>query len=208
MKLIVYARVPELGKVKTRLAAQMGEPEALAAYRSLLNNILERMSGLNDVHKELCITGVDVHGECARLAQTYRFSLTEQAGGDLGFRMQESFRLGLASHSRVLLMGSDCPLLDEDLVRKAFTELEQHDAFFVPVEDGGYSLLGLRKLIPALFSDMAWSTGLVMQESRVRLLDSGASWVESPTLWDIDEPIDWQRWIDSGLARKPWPTDQ
>ena len=194
LKLIVYARVPELGKVKTRLAAQMGDVAALAAYRSMLLNVLDRMSRLDDIDKELCVTGADTAGECSRLASEFGFSLAVQGQGDLGQRMHATFRQALSSHSRVLLVGSDCPLLDESRIRWALTALEQHDAVFVPVEDGGYSLVGLRRLIPELFAGIAWSTDSVMQESRSKLRDLGASWLESEVLWDVDEPEDWERW--------------
>lgn len=196
MKLIVYARVPALGEVKTRLAAEMGDSAALEAYRSLLTNALSNMSGLDDIDKELCLTGIDSAGECAQLATRYKFSLAEQTNGDLGQRMCESFRLGLKEHSRVLLIGSDCPLLNETRVRQAFDALRHHDAVFVPVEDGGYSLLGLRELIPELFENIAWSGDSVMQDSRSKLLDRKASWAELETLWDVDEPPDWKRWVD------------
>lgn len=194
MKLIVYARVPELGKVKTRLAAQIGDIAALAAYRSLLLNVLNRMAGLDDIDKELCITGADIASECSQLSSKFGFSLAAQAQGDLGQRMCETLRQALSRHSKVLLIGSDCPLLDESHIRWAMAALEQHDAVFVPVEDGGYSLIGLRRLIPELFEGIRWSTDSVMQESRRKLRELGASWLESEQLWDVDEPEDWVRW--------------
>ena len=194
MKLIVYARVPELGKVKTRLAAILGEPAALQAYRQILEQVVRQMSRATDVAKELCVAGVDVAGECADLSRRYGLSLGQQASGNLGVRMCESFRIALQHYSRVVLIGSDCPLLDEARIRWAFAELDRHPAVFVPVEDGGYALIGLSRLIPELFADVAWSTNTVMSVSREKLRQLGLSWSESEVLWDIDEPVDWVRW--------------
>jgi uncharacterized protein len=201
MKLIVYARVPELGKVKTRLAASLGEPMALQVYRQLLEQVLRQMSPATDVAKELCMAGVDLDGECADLSRRYGLSLGRQTSGDLGDRMGESFRIALQHHARVVLIGSDCPLLDEARIRWAFAELERHPVVFVPVEDGGYSLIGLSRWIPELFAEVAWSTNTVMSVSREKLRQLGVSWSESEVLWDIDEPADWARWQKiSGFA--------
>jgi uncharacterized protein len=194
MKLIVYARVPESGKVKTRLAASMGDAAALDAYRSLLEHALQQTSGLAGICKELCLAGTDDAGECVELSQRHGLSLSQQAVGDLGARMGESFRTALKHHARVVLIGSDCPLLDEARIRWAFAALEHHPAVFVPVEDGGYSLIGLSRWVPELFEDVAWSTSAVMQTSRAKLTQLQLSWSESEVLWDVDEPGDWLRW--------------
>jgi uncharacterized protein len=194
MKLIVFGRVPLLGAVKTRLAAQFGDRGALAIYRELLQHCLAQFAEASDLSRELCLAGVDTAGECLRLGERYRFSLTEQSDGDLGERMRAAFERGLWEHDRVVLIGSDCPVLDLPRIRWAFTALRDHDAVFTPTEDGGYSLIGLRRAIDSLFEDVRWSSDSVMQTSRERLQNAGLNWAESPTLWDIDEPGDWLRW--------------
>jgi glycosyltransferase A (GT-A) superfamily protein (DUF2064 family) len=72
--------------------------------------------------------------------------------------------------------------------------LSQADACLIPAEDGGYVLIGLRKMIPQVFSNIAWSTSQVLRQTQERLAEAGASVALLPTLWDIDEPHDWQRW--------------
>lgn len=201
MKLIVFARVPRLGTVKTRLAAQFGDDTALLIYRELLQHCLAQFAEADDFSRELCLSGVDSEQECLRLGERYRFDLTEQCEGDLGARMRTAFERALSEHDRVVLIGSDCPLLDLPRVRWAFAALRDHDAVFTPTEDGGYSLIGLRRAIESLFTDVRWSSDSVMQTSRTRLQSAGLSWAESPTSWDIDEPKDWLRW----QAQRPRP---
>ena len=100
----------------------------------------------------------------------------------------------------VLLIGSDCPALTLDHLRTAADVLrDRAPAVVIPAEDGGYALIGLRTPEPALFSDMPWSTPLVMNETRRRLRTLGLTWHEPVTLWDVDLPQDLERMRGIGL---------
>lgn len=194
MRLIVFARVPRLGRVKTRLAHALGEAATLVAYRALLEHALSAASSV-DVSRELCLDSADEFGECAGLARRFAFELTGQPSGDLGQRMAQSMAPGLARGERVVLMGTDCPALDGRLIGWCFDQLLTHDAVFVPVEDGGYCLVGLRRPVTGIFDDdLPWSTSRVMELTRERLRQSGNTWAESDTLWDVDSIEDWRRW--------------
>lgn len=192
--LVVFSRAPVHGLVKTRLAARLGADLALAIHRYLLRECLKRGSALAGVTRELCLDAPDPTGECAALAREHGFELTLQSAGDLGNRMASALARALSAHRAVVLIGSDCPLLDEAQLQQAFVELESHDAVFAPVADGGYALVGLRRPLPGIFEDVAWSTGVVMALTRQRLSTMGASWAELSPLWDIDEAADWARW--------------
>ena len=87
-------------------------------------------------------------------------------------------------------MGTDCPGLSTDLINEAARQLQAHDAVIVPVADGGYSLIGLKLPCHALFTQMAWSTSTVAQETLQRMAALGLSVWQGPTLHDIDEPAD------------------
>jgi glycosyltransferase A (GT-A) superfamily protein (DUF2064 family) len=106
-----------------------------------------------------------------------------------------------AANGPALVMGTDCPALTPDHLRAAARALDDGvDVVIVPVEDGGYAVIGMRRPQPALFADMTWSTATVMAETRRRLTRLGLSWREPARLWDIDEPADLERLARAGLA--------
>jgi rSAM/selenodomain-associated transferase 1 len=121
----------------------------------------------------------------------------DQPAGDLGQRMHAAF----ATHARrsdapLLLIGTDCPALDEQHLQAAAKRLlEADEAVFTPAEDGGYVLVGLRRPQIALFEGIDWGTDQVMVQTRARLMLLGLRWSEMPALWDVDEPADWRRWL-------------
>jgi uncharacterized protein len=99
------------------------------------------------------------------------------------------------------VIGTDCPALQPAHLRAATEALAGGvDAVVVPVEDGGYALIGMREPQPALFTDMAWSTAGVMAETRRRLTHLSLSWREPARLWDVDLPEDVERMKREGLA--------
>ena len=94
----------------------------------------------------------------------------------------------------LLIIGTDCAMLSPGLLQEAARSLLTHDACLIPAEDGGYVLLGLKQMIPEVFSEVQWSTPQVLSQTLARLAVAGASVAQLPALWDIDEPADWQRW--------------
>ena len=102
---IVFAKAPRLGEVKTRLAATLGADVALEAHRRLLERTVAQVAMIPGVSRELCIAGPDPLGACTALARHYGFDLTEQHGTDLGERMANAMQPALASGRRVVLVG-------------------------------------------------------------------------------------------------------
>jgi rSAM/selenodomain-associated transferase 1 len=194
--LIVFARIPRLGEVKTRLAAGLGAEGALAAYRELLDHALAQASACTGVTRWLCLSGEDPQGEGERLASRHRMRLSRQAPGDLGWRMRVALRDCLARGRRAVLIGCDSPPIDASLLREAFDALRDRDLVFAPTEDGGYALVGARTDAGPIFSAIDWSTDRVMAQTRERAGQSGLSVAELPRIWDVDEPADWQRFLD------------
>jgi glycosyltransferase A (GT-A) superfamily protein (DUF2064 family) len=92
-----------------------------------------------------------------------------------------------------LIIGTDCPALTPVHLQQASTALSANDAVLIPAEDGGYVLIGLRQPEPAVFADIAWGTAKVLTSTRQRLRDISYSWIELPTLWDVDDPADLAR---------------
>lgn len=118
-----------------------------------------------------------------------------QPQGDIGVRMLHACANHFAQQADVplLLVGTDCPALAPGHLQQAAQALTQHDVVLIPAEDGGYVLIGMRVLVRQVFEGITWSTPLVMAQTRDQLRRAGASWLELPTLWDVDEPADWQR---------------
>jgi rSAM/selenodomain-associated transferase 1 len=125
----------------------------------------------------------------------WKVPLAAQAEGDIGQRMRfaAEAHFSRADAAPLLIIGTDCAVLSPGHLQEAARCLQTHDVCLIPAEDGGYVLIGLRKMIPALFQDVAWSTSAVLAQTLERCAQAGASVVQLPALWDIDEPADWQR---------------
>ncbi len=197
---IIFARAPRPGAVKTRLIPLLGADGAAALHVQLLRRTLETARAASFRRIELHGTP-DVNDPFFRFcAGHFAVALAAQAGGDLGARMLAAFQSVLASHSRALLLGSDCPALTARHLRQADRALRAGtDAVFVPCEDGGYALVGLRRAEARLFDDIAWGGENVMADTRTQLTGLGWRWRELETLWDVDRPEDYQRLLTSGL---------
>ena len=199
-RLIVFARVPILGRVKTRLAASIGDEAALAVHRALLATTLERAVEASPGELELCIDGDDPHGECAALARASGARLRRQSGASLGERMDEALTRALGDGCLPVLVGCDAPALKADDLHAAFEALAQVDAVFAPAEDGGYALVGCSRPIAEAFRAIDWGSPTVMAETRVRLTGAGIGWCELRTLWDVDDAEDLRRWQATGAG--------
>lgn len=190
---VVFARAPEPGKVKTRLIPALGAVGAAALHRRLVAHSLAAAtaSGIGPV--ELWgapDAGDPFFDDCER---RFGVSLHPQGEGDLGARMQRAFEAVLARARRAILVGSDIPALTSRYLRDADRELGDHDAVIGPAEDGGYVLIGLTRCDARLFSGIAWGGPDVLAATRLRM--KALSWraSELPPLWDLDRPEDLDR---------------
>ncbi len=188
--LVVFAKAPVPGQAKTRLIPALGAEGAAALAQRLLEHAVAQglAAGLRSV--EVCVTPDASHPCFSRLPQRQSLVMAEQGPGDLGQRMHRALARRLAQDPAVLLMGTDAPALDGAVLREAAQALHDHDAVFVPALDGGYALVGLRRVAPELFMDMAWSTPRVMAATRERARAAGLRWAELPALGDVDVPGD------------------
>jgi rSAM/selenodomain-associated transferase 1 len=192
----VLARAPVAGRAKTRLAPLLGAAGAARAHRQLLLRTLQTVQRSGLPVQLWCEPSAE-HRFFRALGRVFACTSHDQPTGDLGQRMHAAF----ASHARqgitpLLLIGTDCPALDEQHLRTAAQRLlDADEAVFTPAEDGGYVLVGLRRPQPALFERIDWGTDQVMAQTRARLMSLGLRWSEMPALWDVDEPADWRRWL-------------
>jgi rSAM/selenodomain-associated transferase 1 len=188
--LILFAKAPEPGHAKTRLAPALGElGAAVLAERLLVHAAVQAVvAGFDAV--ELCVTPDTRHPTFRRLATAHGFALTLQGEGDLGARMARATSRALTRHARVVLIGTDAPALDGARLAGARAPPNAHQAVFVPAYDGAYALLGLDRAQPGLFDDMAWSTADVMTHTLERTQARGLSVAVLEPVTDIDEPSD------------------
>ena len=197
--LIVFAREPVPGQVKTRLIPALGADGAAQLYRRLLGIALRATAATPCAHRQLWCAGAPAAGgECARLAAGHGCTLHHQGAGDLGARISAALTEALAATDRAVLIGSDCPDYTPAYLSAALAALDDHDAVLGPAADGGYVLIGLRRPAPALFTGISWSTPTVLAETRAALRQLGLTWAELPTLHDLDCPEDL-----AGLDRLP-----
>lgn len=189
-RILVFAKAPVPGRVKTRLIPALGAMGAAELARRMLENTLAKAldAGIGPV--ELCASPSVSAADWAdtRLPDGVEFS--DQGEGDLGARMARASQRTFAKNDRVLLIGTDCPGLSAQHLRAAAAALDRHEAAIHPAVDGGYPLLGLRAFHPSLFEDIPWSAPVVAELTLARL--EGLAWRVwlGETLADIDEPAD------------------
>lgn len=135
-------------------------------------------------------------------AQRWRLPLALQVGADLGARMAHAIAASQADADRVLVVGTDCPLLDAQYVAAALTALDDNEVVLGPAEDGGYVLIGMRQLHPQLFTNVTWGTAAVCAQTLAAAQRLDLQVAQLPTLWDVDTLEDWQRYqaLASGLG--------
>jgi rSAM/selenodomain-associated transferase 1 len=192
-RVLVFARAPVPGEVKTRLVPALGERGAAALHERLVSAALAAACEAAPGAVELWCAPDCRHPFFAGCAARFGVLLRQQCPGDLGDRMAAAFRQSLAQAGRVLLLGSDLPCIDAACLRGAFDALAKADAVFAPAEDGGYGLVGLAREVPDLFTGISWGSGRVMAETRERLRQSSVVWRETEPVWDVDRPEDLAR---------------
>ena len=197
---VVFAKAPVAGTVKTRLAGALGAAGAARLAARMLESAAACAGEAALGPVEVCCAPDASHPAFTALTRTPGpVALTEQGGGDLGQRMHRAFERVLAEQAAAILIGTDAPALDANYLRDAAAALQQHDAVVGPAVDGGYVLIGLRRPAAALFKAVDWSTPRVLAQTREQLSRLGWSWAELAPLHDIDEPAD-LRHLPAGWA--------
>ncbi len=183
------------GYVKTRLIPALGAEGAASLYTGLLKQTVESVVAADLAPVQLWCAPDSANAFFQRLASQYDLLLCDQSGTGLGERMHHAAGLALKASDAVLLMGADCPLLSGVHLAQALQWLmDGEDAVLGPAEDGGYVLLGLRQNSAALFEEMPWGSDQVLELTRRRLAGLGWRWQELEPLWDLDRPVDFERW--------------
>jgi len=186
--IIVFARAPVPGQAKTRLVPRLGVWRAARLHARLtlhaLRTALAARCGAVELH------GTRRHEFFDSLGVVFRV----QRGQDLGERMYNALSHALRRHDAAILIGTDCPLLaPQDLRRAARLLRGGCDVVLAPAEDGGYALIGARRVSPGIFEGIPWGGANVYAATVERLLHSGYRWRALRELWDLDRPEDLDR---------------
>lgn len=193
--LIIFARQPIPGRVKTRLTPPLSHEQGARLYDCMLRDILARTRELAGVDRLLFHAADPDAGEYFRRTAP-GVPLFPQEGNDLGERMVAAFETAFAmGYSRVAIIGSDSPDLPLAFITAAFVELAQgmHDVVFGPTEDGGYYLVAMTRMERALFRGIAWGSGTVLEESLQRAEGAGRRVTLLPGWYDVDTATDLDR---------------
>ncbi len=186
----VFIRNPVLGKVKTRLANQVGDQQALIIYHELLDITF---ATLQKIEEDVILFLTD-HREDF-IDQPYDKLL--QSDGDLGAKMLSSFENLTKGYESVLLIGSDCPYLTPSLIKEAFEKLDKSDVVLGPSLDGGYYLIGMKTPHPPIFDNIEWSTESVFNQTIERITKADLRYELIDTLGDVDYWEDWEAYLKS-----------
>ena len=196
--LIIFVKNAVKGKVKTRLAATIGDEKALEIYQILVQHTFDITIAL-PVNKAVFYS--DFLQEDIWSPAFYENFV--QSGTDLGERMYQAFQQGFATgYEQVCIIGSDCYELTEQIIQQAFEKLELTDVVIGPAEDGGYYLLGMKGLHETIFQNKNWSTQTVLPDTLNNLKDADLTVALLPELTDVDEEKDLATIRELHLLRK------
>jgi uncharacterized protein len=194
----IFCKAPVAGSVKTRLMPQLTARQAAEAHQLLTQRTLELVGSAHLCPVQLwCTPSID-HPYFIKAACDYTLTLLPQPSGDLGRRMTYALNTGIEQFGCALLIGCDCPSLTRDDLASALSALSgNYDAVLGPTEDGGYSLIGLKRLQPELFNGIAWGTSEVLAKTRLKINALKLRCHELQMQWDVDTYADYQRFLET-----------
>jgi len=191
--LIIFAKNLEKGKVKTRLAQQIGHQKALEVYTECC---IHTMTSTFDIpaRKMLFYSNFVQNGDFWGSDDFLKFV---QSGDELGQRMKNAFRSAFDKSQKVIIIGTDCMEITRDLINEAFYHLDAHDYVVGPANDGGYYLLGMKAFNPDIFDNINWSTNKVLSQT-LEKINPSKSVFTLPELIDIDTLEDLEKTLAYG----------
>lgn len=185
--LIIFVRNPVKGKVKTRIAAEAGDDLALTIYINLLKHT-------QAITQHLLLDVFVYYADYINTADDWQVNEANkrlQQGNTLGERMHHAFfELFAAGYQNICIIGSDCMALTEAVITTAFVHLANGKQVLGPATDGGYYLLGLTRLLPAVFMNKEWSTASVKPQTIQDFVDAKEPYILLPQLPDVDTLAD------------------
>ena len=200
--MLVFAKAPVPGRAKTRLIPRLGEWRAARLQARLTAGALRTARAAACGVVELHATP-GRHAFFALCKRQFSIPVKSQTGKDLGERMHRALQDALRRHRAAIVIGTDCPILKPQDLRLAARWLRGGcDAVIAPAEDGGYALIGMRKVSAGIFSGIEWGGANVYRETAKRLDGAGYRWRSLRTVWDVDRPADLDRLASLGFRSR------
>jgi rSAM/selenodomain-associated transferase 1 len=188
--LIIIAKYPEEGSVKTRLKGIMSDQDRLKLYITLLKHTVERLKAISGVDTFIAFAP---EGSGEYFSQ-FNVGLISLHKGDLGIRMFEAFKEVFdIGYQKAALVGADIPDLSASIILSAMNILSDNDLVYGPAKDGGYYMVGMSKLIKEVFEDVPWSSDQTLKKSISKAQECNYSIGFTETLSDIDTIDDLKR---------------
>jgi rSAM/selenodomain-associated transferase 1 len=193
-RLLIFAKAPIPGRVKTRLLPTLGSYRAAALQRQLSEHTLAMATGAKLCPIDLWCEPNTRHPFFVHCRRKFGVSLQAQQGVDLGRRMSGALMIALRQAKSAVIIGTDCPGLTAEDLQETFVALSvSADVVLGPAEDGGYVLIGVRRYSRRLFSGISWGSNQVLQQTRARLRMLNWRGGELVPRWDVDRPYDLKR---------------
>lgn len=194
--ILVFAKAPRPGHVKTRLRGKLTAQQAADVHRACLRDTARLVSSVAGCAKWLRVAGEPetAHRVARELGLSTWWRWGVQRGRDLGDRLGEAFHSYFSSGvKKVVVIGTDTPWMGRERIVRAFQLLDAVDVVLGPTEDGGYYLVGARRVIPEMFKNIPWGSREVLAQTLEALRRAGASYRLLRRDFDLDRPEDLAR---------------
>lgn len=192
----LYAKVPQPGRTKSRLARDIGDTAAAALSEAMLRDLACEVRNAANSADSCWLWHPPDDDPKAFPPELAHFTTAVQHGLDLGERMAHSMATLLPEAGQVIIVGSDCITFDAATLAAAKSELEMHELVLQPADDGGYTLIGMSQLRAEVFAEIAWGSEQVWQQTMDRVAKAGISCASLPTTFDVDTIADLDRLAD------------
>jgi len=187
--LVLFARDPIAGKVKTRLRQILDEETTLRLYTSFLKDSIDKLFQLQDIRRLIGVTPSLSSGFFDPWNEDPGIEIFIQQGEDLGERLRDTFAQQFsAGCGKVVIIGSDSPTLPMEYIERAFAS--EKEIVLGPCTDGGYYLIGLNRKLVDVFSGISWGTDQVLEQTLARIREQSAQLELLPVWYDVDLPED------------------
>lgn len=191
--ILVFAKIPRPGRVKTRLSPFLTPTQAAAVHQACLCDTVAQVSAVKSADRRLVVAGSRTAAR--QLAMHLRlgvgWKVDVQGRGGLGERLARWFRWLQAKEAvPVIAVGTDTPWMGSARMARAIALLQQRDAVIGPTADGGYYLVGMRRWLPEIFRNIPWGSNRVVRQTLQRLEESGATYSLLRQDFDLDRPAD------------------
>ena len=199
--LIIFARYPESGRVKTRLAKTIGAEKATEFYRLCAEHLFRETEKLPPgIKRYIYFDGKENEYRLQDWAGA-GFDYIVQASGSLGHRLENAFSTQFTRGAgKVLIVASDVPDISSSIIVEAFRSLDNHEIVIGPCHDGGYYLIGMKKLHRDIFNGIPWSTSQVYTHTLANIKKLDISLCQLPSLYDIDTEEDLHQWLKTTIT--------